>query len=236
MTESDHSLTRECGADIAAYVLGALEDTELDGFRGHLETCIVCRDELVSFQQVADALPMSAPQHRAPKSLRRHVLAEVDADIARRGGARRRSAWRMMPSLTISRPAFALGAVLAAVVIAVGGLELGSSSGGPGTHVFHAQVPGSSGSAEVKVTGDHAELVVHHFALPPAGKIYEVWLGRAHQKPQPTSALFSPNSSGEGDVDVPGNVSGVQRVMVTAEPAGGTKVPTLPAVITAKLS
>ncbi len=233
MTEPDRSQTRECGAHVAAYVLGALEDAEVDAFRGHLETCIVCRDELVSFQQVADALPMSAPQHRAPKSLRRHVLAEVDADIARRGGVRRRRAWRMMPSLTISRPAFALGGALAAVVIAVGGLELGSRSSGPPTRVFHAQVSGNPGSAEIRVTGDHAELVVHHFAPPPAGKIYEVWLARAHQKPQPTSALFSVTS---GAIDVPGNVRGVQRVMVTTEPGGGAKVPTLPAVLTAKLT
>lgn len=235
MTEPDHAQTRECGADVAAYVLGALEDAELDAFRGHLETCIVCRDELVSFQQIADALPMSAPQHRAPKSLRRHVLAEVDADIARRVGARQRSAWRrrMMPSLTISRPGFALATALAAVVIAVGALALGSSTVGAGTRVFHAQVPGHSGSAEVRVTGDHAELVVHHLAAPPAGKIYEVWLARAHQKPQPTSALFSVTS---GAVDVPGDVRDVQQLMVTTEPAGGAKVPTLPAVITAKLA
>ncbi len=236
MTEPDHSQTRECGADVAAYVLGALEDGEVDAFRGHLETCVVCRDELISFQQVADVLPMSAPQHRAPKSLRRHVLAEVDREIARQGQGRRRSAWRMMPSLTISRPAFALGAVLAAVVVAVGGLELGSSGGGGATQVFHAQVAGNSASAEVRVTGDHAELVVHHLAPPPAGKIYEVWLARAHQRPQPTSVLFSPTSGGEGDVDVPGDVRGVQQVMVTTEPAGGAKVPALPALITARLT
>jgi anti-sigma-K factor RskA len=86
------------------------------------------------------------------------------------------------------------------------------------------------------VTAGHAELVVHHFAAPPAGEIYEVWLGRPDQKPQPTNALFSVTASGDGDVDVPGNLHGVNQVMVTPEPAGGSPVPTHPAVITADLT
>jgi hypothetical protein len=79
-------------------------------------------------------------------------------------------------------------------------------------------------------------LVVHHFSPPPAGQIYEVWLKHANRAPSPTSALFSVTAKGDGDIDVPGNLHGVAQVMVTAEPAGGSRVPTHPAVILANLS
>ncbi len=61
---------------------------------------------------------------------------------------------------------------------------------------------------------------MHRFAAPPDGQIYEVWLQRggvAH----PTTALFGVNDNGDAEVDVPGNLHGVSRVMVTREPAGG---------------
>ena len=71
---------------------------------------------------------------------------------------------------------------------------------------------------------------------PPAGQIYEVWIKRPNQSPSPTSALFSVTTNGDGDVDVPGSLRGVDEVMVTPEPAGGTTVPTHPAVIQADLT
>jgi hypothetical protein len=162
------------------------------------------------------------------------VLAEVNREAARSQATSRRSPWRLFPWSINPRPAMALGVLLVAAVITVGGLELGSS--GPSTRVFHAQVTGSSGSAEVRVTGGHAELVLRHFQPPPTGEIYEVWLARARGRPQPTSALFSVTSSGAGDVDVPGSLRGIVRIMVTPEPAGGTTVPTHPAVLTAQLT
>ena len=39
---------------------------------------------------------------------------------------------------------------------------------------------------------------------PPPGRIYEVWLERGTQAPQPTDVLFSVTHSGGGSVGVPG--------------------------------
>ncbi len=83
---------------------------------------------------------------------------------------------------------------------------------------------------------DRGELVVQHFTPPPSGKIYEVWLVRGKRAPQPTNALFDVNADGNGDVDVPGSLKGVDQVLVTPEPAGGSKVPTHTPVIAAQLS
>jgi hypothetical protein len=121
-------------------------------------------------------------------------------------------------------------AVAAALVV---GLELGSS-GSSSTRVIAATVSGSPGSAQLRVTGSRAELIVRSFPLPAPGHIYEVWELRSGARvPSPTRTLFSVSSSGAGDVGVPGDLKGVSRVLVTQEPAGGSRVPTRPPVIVA---
>ena len=56
------SETRDCGADIAAYLLGALEREEAVAFREHLDTCAICREEVSALGTVVDALPLGAPR------------------------------------------------------------------------------------------------------------------------------------------------------------------------------
>jgi hypothetical protein len=59
---------------------------------------------------------------------------------------------------------------------------------------------------------------------------------RGTTAPAPTSALFGVTASGDGDVDVPGNLKGITEVLVTPEPAGGSQTPTHAPVIRAVLS
>jgi hypothetical protein len=231
---SETKPTSPCGNDVAAYALGALDASEVDAFRHHLDECAVCRDELAAFQSVADLLPMAAKQYRAPDRLRERVLQIAESEPKREPAPAKARARPRRFGLSL-RPALALAGVLAVVVIAVGVLTLGST-GSSGTHVYRAQVTGSTGTAEVRVTDGRAELIVNHFQPPPAGKIYQVWLGRPNRAPQPTSALFSVTASGTGDVGVPGNLHGVSQVLVTPEPAGGSKAPTHSPVIQAKLT
>jgi anti-sigma factor RsiW len=239
MGQGDYSPSAlDCGDDVAAYALGALEDHERERFERHLESCAVCSDELAAFEQAVDPLLIGAPEQPASQGLRRRLLAEVSLDAGRHRDARRHRgargfrSWRL-PPLGIPSPSVALGAVLAAVVMAVGGLELRASDLGD-SQVFHAHAAGAS--AEIRVSGERAELVVHHFALPPPGQIYEVWLNRPHRRPQLSSALFGVSARGDGTVGVPGNLDGVQQVMVTREPAGGSQAPTRPATITVNLT
>jgi anti-sigma-K factor RskA len=229
---TDH---RDCGADAAAYALGALEPAEAEAFREHLATCAVCRDEVSAFGSVVDVLPLAAPPQRAPRSLKRRVMDEVRAESrATPARARRRSRW----TAAFPRPVLALGATAMIVVIAVGGVLLGSGGGssGPAPRVFHASVAWKTASAVLNVQGGRGELVLHRMHPPPAGQVYEVWLKRASLPPEPTAALFSVNAAGSGTVDVPGNLHGVTQVMVTPEPAGGSKVPTHPPVLVAQLT
>jgi Anti-sigma-K factor rskA len=232
VTEPKHTgPMRECDGNVAGYALGALEPAEAEAFGHHLEACAVCRDELASFQQVVDLLPMSATRQSAPKGLRRSVLAGIKQ--ASRPSAHPDRPWPRR--LAVPRLAPALGAAMLAISIAIGGLAL-SRPPSPMTRIYSAHVVGSTGSAQIRMTGGQTELVVRRFRPPPADQIYEVWLVRGGHSPQPTSALFSVTSHGDGDVDVPGNLRGVDKVLVTPEPVGGSTVPTHAAVITAELA
>ncbi|HEX3688872.1 MAG TPA: anti-sigma factor [Solirubrobacteraceae bacterium] len=236
MTDRDRTpQSRECGGDVAAYALGALDTAEADAFVRHLNSCAVCRDELAAFQEVVNAIPISVPAHRASPELRRRVLRAIDHEPAPVGAPRRVA--RPRPRLSrwgVPRPALAFGAALAVAVLAFVAVSLTSSSTPP-TRVIQAHVTGT-GTAQLRIAPGQSELVVHRFAPPPAGQIYEVWLKRGKAAPSPTKALFSVTASGEGQVGVPGNLHGVSQVLVTPEPAGGTTVPTNPAVISASLT
>jgi anti-sigma-K factor RskA len=226
---ADHE---SCSGDVAAYALGALEPGEAEAFERHLQTCAVCPVELASFRQVVDGLAISPARHPAPAALRRRVMRAVNDEPSPDPAARR---GRRRMRLNLPRPALVLSSGVAAVAAAAVVVVLVVSGGGSSTRTIATQVTGR-GSATLRVSGDHAHLVVRDFPAPPRGQIYQVWLQHGSAAPAPTMALFSVTGAGDGDVDVPGSLTGVSHVLVTREPAGGSKVPTHPPVISATLT
>lgn len=237
MSDTDRTTDRrECGGDVAAYALGALDPAETQAFRRHLDTCSVCQEELASFQQVVNELPLAAPPREAPAAVRRKVMREVAAGARRRRpsgspASRRRG---RAPAWLTPRPVLALAVTLLVALGVIVGVSSNSSSG-PGTRVVTAHVVGG-GSAQLRIARGRGSLIVRHFAPPPAGRIYEVWLARGTQAPAPTSALFGVTSAGNADVEVPGSLHGVSTVMVTPEPLGGSPHPTHAPVISISLA
>lgn len=217
----------DCGQDAAAYVLGALEPDEADEFRRHLEQCAVCRDEVSSLRHVVDALPMAAPQYPLPRGLRRRVLGTARRTPRQAPPSARASPSRSRMVVPVRAIAGGLAAVIVAVVVA---LAL-TSGGSPGPRVIQA----STGNAELRIAGGQGELIVRALPQPPAGQIYEVWLARPNRPFTPTSALFGVTTGGQAYVGIPGDLNGVSEILVTPEPAGGTKVPTHAPVIVARL-
>jgi anti-sigma-K factor RskA len=222
-----------CGEDAAPYVLGALTEAEHEAFLAHLQSCVSCREEVASLQTVANALPAAVPQLRAPERLRGRVLATVQAEAELRNAsarperllrAERRAPWRL-----------ALGGLAAAAAVIAIALLAGGSGSGSSTHVYRAEVPVARGaSATLRVSAGHGTLQIARMPQVAPGHVYEVWVKRSGA-PQPTDALFTVNSAGNATVAVPGSFSGVKTVMVTAEPAGGSSVPSGAPVILANV-
>ena len=229
-------------ADAGAYVLGALDEHELEPFRAHLAACAECREEVAQLQGSADALALAVPHVEAPAEIRARLMGVVrgEAELLRAAGneadrppARARShwRWRVLPAIV------ATGALAAGLLIGALALNTGSSS--QQTRVIQAQVlppaAGRDATAALRKVGARVELQVSGMPAPALGRIYEVWLKTGSDPPEPTDALFSVTGQGDGTVGVPGDLRGVSKVLVTEEPAGGSLKPTRNPVIVASV-
>lgn len=223
----------------AAYVLAALERQEAARFREHLGDCAVCRADVASLQPVVDSLPTSVPHVVASEELRERVMASVrsEAELLHAAGASADRPHPARPRLRSRRLQVLTVAGAMALGVLVGAIALDTGSRTPTPRVTSAQLASlpAGAKAVLRQVGAHAELVMSGVSQPPSGKIYELWLAREGKAPQPTDALFGVTHSGSASVNVPGNLSGVRQVMVTAEPLGGSPHPTSLAIIVARL-
>lgn len=228
--------------DAGAYALQAMEDREAQAFELHLEDCEACRHHVAELRPVVDALPMAAPQLSAPPELKGRLMAVVEreAELLRAAGpeadrvpepARARRRWSLgVRPLTAALAACSL---LAAGVVT--GLALTGGDDAAQVRTVAAQAP-SSAKVAVELDEDgHAELVMEGMPSAPVGRVYQVWLAR-DGKPEPTHTLFSVAKDGEARVAIDESVRGAKQVLVTAEPAGGSKEPTQAPLVIATLS
>jgi hypothetical protein len=238
MTDSDRIPgPRGCGNNAAPYVLGALEPTEARAFVAHMQRCPVCRDEVAALTLVVDLVPASVPRYPIRRALRRRVMAQVRSEPKRSNDRPRfGTRWWRHRTPALGRPDLAgvlaslvaLASMVALAVVGVG-VSMRGSHGAP-ARVIQASV----GSAQLRIAGGRGELIVDHLPPAPPDRVYELWLQRGARPPAP-STLFAVTSRGTADLGLPGDVTGVTRVMVTVEPVAGSRVPTTRAVIVARV-
>jgi anti-sigma-K factor RskA len=221
-------------ADAAgSYVLGALIDTEREGYEAHLETCPDCRAEVQELQVAADALPVSPPPMLPPPALKARIMAEVEREAALLASTRE----PVKPErrrFRLALPAPAVAALACAVLIA--GVAAGALLFRDGARTVAFESTLGQASAQLRVTDDGATLTASHLPPAPEGKTYMVWVQRDNGDVEPTSALFTPRSDGSATASMPGDMTGVKAVLVNTEPAGGSRTPTSAPVLTATLN
>jgi anti-sigma-K factor RskA len=230
-----------------AYVLGALDEAELGAFEEHLAGCPACREEVAELRPAVQALPTSVDPVDPPPSLKARIMAEVEREAALLAAAGpeadrpaapappRPRRWRL-PSLRMPRPATAALAVAVLVIGVVIGAGASALRSGP-ERTVEAKVNGAPG-AHVQVELDHDEgrLIARGLPAPPDGRVYQVWLKREGHAAEPTAALFVPSRDGAATASVPGSMHGIDEVMVTDEPDGGSPQPTGELLVVADLS
>jgi anti-sigma factor RsiW len=234
---------------VAAFLLGALPDAERRAFEAHLATCAHCREDVTSLRVVAEALPLAVPAVVPPPQLRERLMETVraEASVLEAAGPaadRPRPQRRRRFTLSFGRPLALAGAVGALVLGGAVGFGLGSTTSDDHTRTVvqvrtvQASVDAAAaprGTALIVLRDDVATLSVRGLPAPPPGKVYEVWLlRRGAAAPSPTDALFSVSHRGSGRVALP-SVRGVEAVLVTAEPDGGSSAPTSQPFINASL-
>jgi anti-sigma-K factor RskA len=229
----------DCGGDAAAYVLGALEPGEATAFLEHLKQCSVCRDEIEALRGVVQALPMAAPQYPVPARLRRRVMRSIHQEQAQRrraGSPAGTAGWSPTRWIAGWSTGQWVGAAAVACTTVLVLVALLTSAPRLPSRLISAQVTGASGTAVLRVTGSQGELIVHRLSPPPRGRVYEVWLKATHGNPVPANVLFGVSRRGDAVVRLPRSLRGMSVMMVTAEQAGGSPVPTGKPVIVAQLT
>lgn len=234
---------------VGAYVLRALPEAEEIEFERHLVICPVCRDQVDDLRMASEALALAAPPVVPSQNLRARVMQVVDQEAAllRAAGpdadaapaavaASGPRAKRRFSLDWLMRPAFALPAL--ALLFAVGALAGVAGSGildtEPEVQSVRAEV-NERVAANARVTLEMgpggAMLVAEGLPDPPSGRVYQVWVKRPNVDPEPTSTLFMPRSDGSAAAAVPGSLEGIEAVLVSHEPAGGSPRPTSQPVV-----
>jgi anti-sigma-K factor RskA len=240
MNESNHE---RWGEDVAAYMLGALEPGEAAELERHAEGCERCQAEIRWLTPALDALPEGVERLEPPRELRERVMAEVrfDAapedvfveDPAAAGIFARAANWlRELGSGPMGlRPVVGFAAavlVVAAVAgFAIGG-GLGSDEGAQTTTVLAGEAPGVT--AKMISEGDSGALHLDNVEQLPSDRVLEAWVQRDGEV-EPVEALFVPDRKGRASTELP-DMDGVEVVMVTTEPSGGSESPTSSPLIT----
>jgi anti-sigma-K factor RskA len=238
MNETNHERWSE---EVAAYMLGALEPAEVAELERHAESCERCQAEIRWLTPAINALPESVERLQPPRELRERVMAEVrfdapcevaPADAPATGLFGRTAAWlRELGSGPMGlRPVAGFAAavlVIAAVAgIAIGG-GIGSDSGQTST-VVTGEPPGIT--AKVVSSDESGTLHLANVKQIPDDRVLEAWVQRDGEV-EPVEALFVPDRKGQASTELP-DMDGVEVVMVTTEPKGGSKSPTSAPIVT----
>lgn len=215
MTTSDHNRWSE---DLAAYVLGALDRQEAETFERHLEGCERCQEEMRWLEPAVHALPESIERQEPPKQLRQSLMAEVRADArpTERPARARSRRWILKPAVGF--------AVVALLVAGVVGYEVGRDGGdeGGGASTIVREINGMT--VKMIQEGEGGKLELAGVPQPPVDKVFEAWVER-NGEVEAVPALIVPDRHGHAETTI-ADMEGVEAVMITVEPRGGSETPT----------
>ncbi|WP_115788533.1 anti-sigma factor [Arthrobacter silvisoli] len=184
--------------------------------------------------QTPAQLPEAAPSEAAPEAGLPASGDELAAARQKREARRRPSAVRNW-----------LIAAAAAIVLAVGGVGIGSyvaSQNDPVKQILQAQdvheatanvTGGGTVLLAISASKDAVVVRMKDVPPPPAGKVYQMWL-----IPKNGSAPVSQGTMDAEALSKPAVVSGISAgssLGITVEPVGGSASPTFPTVAAAKL-
>jgi anti-sigma-K factor RskA len=227
MSENEHERQRD---ELAAYLLGALEPGEAAELERHLAGCDECRTELEWLRPAVQTLPESVPRVEPSPELRGRLMEQVrsEAESALAPSRARRwniGGWSLRPVAGLA----ALVLVVAAVAAyAIGG---GDSGSGNTTTVVTGRSPDVV--AEVVRDGSSGTLHLANLHQLPPDKVLQAWVQRG-KRVVSAKTLFVPNQDGTASATID-DMEGVNTVMVTAEPRGGSVQPTSAPIVSVSI-
>ncbi|HET6997950.1 MAG TPA: anti-sigma factor [Solirubrobacterales bacterium] len=219
MNDNDHARWNE---EVAAYMLGALEPEQAAALERHAEGCERCQAEMRWLTAAVDAIPDSIERVEPLPELRARLMAEVRADVRPVQARPPKRRWLLRPAIGF--------AALALLVAAVLGYAIGGDSGGGGGDSTIVAGKAPDITAEMVNEGDSGTLRLANVHQLPNDEVLQAWVQRDGEV-EAVPALFVPDHKGRASTQLP-DMEGVEVVMVTAEPKGGSEEPTSEPLIT----
>lgn len=218
MNEREHQQRRE---ELPSYLLGALEPDEAAALEQHLAGCEECRTELSWLRPAVLALPESVERVEPPAELRARIMAGVQPE----GSAhpKRTSRWSFGAGRrSFLRPVVGMAAAIA-IVAGIAGYAIRDGGSGDGSStVVAGKAPGPT--VRMVRTGSAGTLHFANLHQLPSDEVLQAWVRRG-KRIESAKTLFVPNRDGTATATID-HMEGVNTVMVTAEPRGGSAYPT----------
>ena len=229
---------------LPVYALGSLDIDEATHVEKHLLSCLICRNESIAFQAVAEQLSFAAPMAVPSSGLKDRLMQRVQAahpgqpvvqaprrpwlerllpvwGLASLGlilllGILNLSLWQRLNQLELVHTAALRRATLATAPGGMRAISLNATD----------QAPGATGFVVVGADGRNGAVVVD--GLPPLDESleYQLWLIRDGQRT--SGAVFSTDEKNYGGTRIRASDSLLEysAVGITIEPAGGSPQPT----------
>jgi anti-sigma-K factor RskA len=216
---------------IGAYVLGALQVETLADVGEHLMTC-ENHPEADELRTVAGALAFAAPEAEPSSALKTRLMAAVREDSSASAPASNRTGLlerlkQLVPSRAVP---YALAGALAIAVIALVITNVGGGgSDQPGRATVFLSGENSAGAVVHEL--EDGVIVVDAAGLKPldTAHTYQLWSISAGK---PSSlGLMGSAPNGEALAVARVNISDIDSLAVTIEPAGGSIAPTTDPVL-----
>ena len=225
MSATDHRHWQE---EVAAYLLGALEPGDAAELERHVAGCAECQADMRHLRPAVDMLPAGVEQVEPPARLRAEILGQARAGSARAGAGERRMPFGRRMSLSSWRPALGLAAV-----VLIGATLAGYAirDGAESMTVLAGKAPAVT--AQLVMEDGSATMHLANVREMPDDRVLEAWVQRDGEVER-AGGLFVPDRSGRATTTIP-DMRGVEAVMVTSEPEGGSAAPTSTPMVTARI-
>lgn len=225
---------------LPAFALGCLEHEEADEVRNHLLTCMSCRADLSSLEEVSSLLAYAAPQVHPSPALKHKLLIPHDSLTG--------YAWfeRLLNHFPRLVPAASLMAVILTVIFGASNLILWHQTKTPELFEEFAEypfvllkgtevMPGAEGRLIADLNSKQGLLLVDSLSPLKNTSQYQLWLIRNGERT--SGAVFSVNGHGMACVLVSSKrpLTDYDSFGITIEPYGGSSGPSGKKVLEGKM-
>jgi anti-sigma-K factor RskA len=219
---------------LPAFVLDSLDSDESSQVQEHLLSCLICRAEADSYQEVSAQIGLLAPAGDPSPDLKERLMTRVQAT---RPKPRVEEKVPARPLLERLLPAWGLASLV--LVLALGAVNLFlwqrldnrdafTAPGGMRAVPLSPEDAASDATGFVLVSADGEDGALVVDGLPPLDESqeYQVWLIRNGERT--SGALFTTDENNYGGTRIraPRSLLDYSSVGITIEPVGGSPQPT----------